>query len=48
MSHMKFVPASDTIFLGSPNPANTILTTLIRLSPEIYNREFAVVMYNAL
>ena len=47
---MKFLPAFDTNFVGSPNSANTILALLIRLSEKticlLYKRECAVVIYN--
>ena len=47
ISDVKFMPASDTILLGSPNSANTILaaftrSSAARLSAIFYNRNLLV------
>ena len=50
VSDVKCVPASEIIFLGSPNSANIILAGCTRTSanrPAIFgNWEFTVIIYN--
>ena len=41
-SYTKFMPASETIFFGSPNSANAILAALVRSSAHIPSAFFTV------